>query len=80
MTHTGIDQLQHDPMCDFTQERGVLPCSCSPDRGRGSRWFRVWHRWSLVRINPGWWARNREEPKWPIEIDGKHAWISGWDL
>lgn len=76
----GLDGEKHDFHCQFVQERGVLPCSCRPENAKGSSWFWVWRRWALVRVNPGWWARNRKEPSWPVRVGPYTAWIEGWDL
>lgn len=75
----GLDHQLHDFTCGFVQDQGILPCSCRPYQGKGSEWFLAWKRWSAVRINPGWWARHREEPEWPIQVTPYSCWITGWD-
>lgn len=75
-----LDGQDHDFNCRFAQDQGVLPCSCRQGNGPGSAWYLDWRRWSMVRVNPGWWARHREEPKWPVPVGPGKSRIEGWDF
>lgn len=79
LQQVGLDNMQHDFTCRFITENGVLPCSCRRAFAPESEWWFAWKRWSAVRVNPGWWARHREGPDWPIQVTQYSCWISGWD-
>lgn len=62
---TGQDGQEHDFVCSFVREDGILPCSCRLEHAKGSIWYNTWKGWLRVRVSPSWWVYHIVPPSWP---------------